>query len=154
MDELEHLKNAPVSTSRPGTGNYDADVLRKERNALREENKRLQHQLKDNTTGGPGAGSGGGTGAEGAMQQEIDRLNKKLRDLQSGMEGVDGSGNVRMMKQKIVYLENMMRNLEKERSELSVRATMAEEQLKNLHEQMNSSVQNYQRKISELKKIV
>lgn len=47
-----------------------------------------------------------------------------------------------------------MRNLEKERSELSVRATMAEEQLKNLHEQMNTSVQNYQRKISELKKIV
>lgn len=41
MDELEHLKNAPVSTSRPGTGNYDSDVLRKERNALREENKRL-----------------------------------------------------------------------------------------------------------------
>ena len=69
MDELEHLKNAPVSTSRPGTGNYDADVLRKERNALREENKRLQHQLKDNmTSGGPGAGSGTGAGAEGAMQ--------------------------------------------------------------------------------------
>jgi Skp family chaperone for outer membrane proteins len=46
----------------------------------------------------------------------------------------------------------MMRQLEKERSELSVRATMAEEQLKNLHEQMNTSIQNYQRKISELKK--
>ncbi len=61
------------------------------------------------------------------MQEEINRLNKKLRDLQGGMEAVDGTGNVRMMKQKIVYLENMMRNLEKERSELSVRATMAEE---------------------------
>jgi len=47
-----------------------------------------------------------------------------------------------------------MRKLEKERSELSVRATMAEEQLKNLHEHMNTSIQNYQRKIAELKRIV
>jgi hypothetical protein len=32
------------------------------------------------------------------MQEEINRLNKKLRDLQGGMEAVDGTGNVRMMK--------------------------------------------------------
>jgi len=41
LNEIEYLKRAPVSQFRTGSGNYDVDVLRKERNQLREENRRL-----------------------------------------------------------------------------------------------------------------
>jgi hypothetical protein len=62
--------------------------------------------------------------------------------------------NPRALKQKVTFLEKTIQQLEKERSELSVRATMAEEQLKNLQEFMNATSQQYQRKILELSKRV
>ena len=62
--------------------------------------------------------------------------------------------NPSALKQKISYLEKTIQQLEKERSELNVRATMAEEQLKNLQEFMNSTSQQYQKKILELSKRV
>jgi hypothetical protein len=58
------------------------------------------------------------------------------------------------LKQKIVFLEKTVIQLEKERSELSVRATMAEEQLKSFQELMNSTTSQYQKKILELNKRV
>ena len=51
-----------------------------------------------------------------------------------------------------MYLESALRDLEKERSELKVRATMAEQQLKTLQEHYNKANQDYQKKILELKK--
>ena len=167
MSELEQLKSQPVSVSRPGSGQYDTDVLRKERNQLREENKRLMQEVRDlrmqtGTRAAPaaqpskggereapqGAATGGG-GNVAAFQEEIERLNRKVKEYESTPSG---SGNVRLLQQKIAYLEEVLRKLERERSELSVRATMAEEQLKNLHESMNATVQSYQKKIADLKR--
>jgi len=58
------------------------------------------------------------------------------------------------LKQKIYFLEKTISQIEKERSELSVRATMAEEQLKSFQELMNSTTGQYQKKILELNKRV
>lgn len=183
VSELEQLKAQPVSTSRPGSGQYDVDVLRKERNQLKEENKRLMQEVRElrnkmnlvpaaapmstgmgglGVTGGGmqgggmqgggmqgGGGMHGGGGNSQALQEEVDRLNRKLKDLESLPAG---TGNVRLLQQKVAYLEEVLRKLERERSELSVRATMAEEQLKNLHESMNSTIQTYQKKIADLKR--
>lgn len=149
LQELTFLKGAPISASRPGTGSYDIDVLRKERNQLREENRRLHQELRE------ARNSVGAQGSEKALQDEVLRLNKKLGEYERGVENVgSGTTNVRLLQQKIAYLDEVMRKLERERSELSVRATMAEEQLKNLNEHMNSSIQNYQRKIADLNKTV
>ena len=64
------------------------------------------------------------------------------------------SGVPKQQQQKIKYLEEVLKKLERERSELSVRATMAEEQLKNMQEHMDASVRNYQRKMAELTMMV
>jgi len=56
------------------------------------------------------------------------------------------------LRQKIVYLENALREIEKERSEYKVKATMAEEQLNTLQEYYKKSTQDYQKKIKDLKK--
>lgn len=152
LTEIEYLKGAPLSQSRPGTGNYDVDVLRKERNQLREENRKLNQDIRELKVRGGGPG---GSGNEQALQGEIERLRRKLNEFEQGIANVpSGNQNPRQMQQKMSYLEEVLRKLERERSELSIRATMAEEQLKNLNEHMNSSIQNYQRKISECKKII
>ena len=56
------------------------------------------------------------------------------------------------LKQKILFLEKSVQQLEKERSEFSVRATMAEEQLNSLQEHMSENTKQYQKKILELSK--
>jgi len=53
-----------------------------------------------------------------------------------------------------MFLEKSTQQLERERSEFAVRATMAEEQLKNFQELMNLTSQQYQKKILELNKRV
>ena len=60
--------------------------------------------------------------------------------------------NSSALKQKIYFLEKTINQIEKERSEFSVRATMAEEQLKSFQEMMNSTTGQYQKKILELNK--
>jgi uncharacterized alpha-E superfamily protein len=67
---------------------------------------------------------------------------------------MDINDNPKSLRHKIQYLEKTIEDLEKERSELKVRATMAQEQLKNLQEFMNSNSQQYQKKILELSKRV
>lgn len=62
--------------------------------------------------------------------------------------------NPKALKQKILFLERTIQQIEKERSELSVRSTMAEEQVRNFQELMNSTSQQYQKKILELNKRV
>jgi len=61
-------------------------------------------------------------------------------------------GSSKQLKQRIFYLENAIKDSEKERSELKVRATMAEQQLKTLQEHFNKTTHEYQKKIIELKK--
>ena len=60
--------------------------------------------------------------------------------------------NPKSLKMKIKFLESTIENLEKERSELNMRCTMAEEQLKNFQEMFNTTTQGYQKKILELNK--
>jgi len=64
------------------------------------------------------------------------------------------SGNVKYLKNKIFHLEKTLNQLEKERSELSVRSTMAEEQLKNLQEHLGTSAHSYNKKILDMKKML
>jgi len=47
-------------------------------------------------------------------------------------------------------MQASIKDLEKERSNLKVRATIAEEQLKTLQKNYDKSTYNYQKKISEL----
>lgn len=56
------------------------------------------------------------------------------------------------MKQKIVVLEKSLDQVEKERSELQVRASMAEQQLATMNELMISKASEYKKKINELQK--
>jgi hypothetical protein len=51
-------------------------------------------------------------------------------------------------------LEKTIQQIEKERSELSVRATTAEEQLNNFQDLLNNTSQNYMKRILELSKRV
>jgi hypothetical protein len=62
------------------------------------------------------------------------------------------SGGAKALKNKVFHLEKSMAELEKERSQLQVKATMAEEQLKNLQDHMTTSTHGYQKKIFEMKK--
>ena len=77
-----------------------------------------------------------------------------MTELEAGGNVGNSAGNSRNLQQKIGYLEDVLKKLEKERSELSVRATMAEEQLKNMQEHMNSTIQNYQKKLSDCKRTI
>lgn len=62
------------------------------------------------------------------------------------------SGETKNLRQKLEYYEKSIRTLEKERSELIVRSTMAEEQLKHLQEHLNKVTYDYHRKLTEMKK--
>ena len=91
------------------------------------------------------------------LRKERDALlkeNVKLQNYVGEESAGPQSGNVKYLKSKIFYLEKELGKVEKERSELSVRATMAEEQLKNLQEHLSTSAHSYQKKIFELKKIL
>lgn len=140
-NEIEFLKG----NSRPGTG--DLEVLRKERNQLREENRKLHQDIREfKVRSGTSEQFGSG---------EVETLRKRVSELEKILNSSAGNqGNPKALQQKIFYLEEVLRKLEKERSELSVRATMAEEQLKSLQEHMNNSLQNSQKKLNEYKKII
>mmetsp|Transcript_1356 Transcript_1356/g.1426 ORF Transcript_1356/g.1426 Transcript_1356/m.1426 type:complete len:109 (-) Transcript_1356:91-417(-) len=88
------------------------------------------------------------------LRTEIDRLTKRIRDFEKLETSGGESGDIIYLKRKIYFLEKTLEQVEKERSELSMKCTMSEEQLKRLQEQMNVSVQTSQRKIIELKKMV
>ena len=89
------------------------------------------------------------------MRRERDALveeNKKLKALMNEDSAGPSSGNAKYLKNKVFHLEKMLAQLEKERSELSVRATMAEEQLKNMQEHFATQSHTNQKKVFELKK--
>lgn len=140
LSEIEFLKGSSRPTS------SDNDVLRKERNQLREENRKLHQDIREYKVRGGGSDS--------AAYGEVERLRKKIADMENSINNSAGGGSARGLQQKIGYLEDVLKKLEKERSELSVRATMAEEQLKNMQEHMNNTIQNYQKKLGDCKKII
>jgi hypothetical protein len=112
LEEIEKLKKTRPSTSSETT------KLKKERDNLLEENKRLKTLINDASL----------------IKDEHTQENPKY------------------LKQKILFLEKTVQQLEKERSEFSVRATMAEEQLSSLQEHMSENTKQYQKKILELSK--
>lgn len=69
--------------------------------------------------------------------------NRKLKALINEDSAAPTSGNAKYLKNKIFHLDKTLSQLEKERSELSVRATMAEEQLKNLQEHLTTNTHSY-----------
>jgi len=103
--------------TRPSTSS-ETTKLKKERDNLLEENKRLKTLINDASL----------------IKDEHTQENPKY------------------LKQKILFLEKTVQQLEKERSEFSVRATMAEEQLSSLQEHMSENTKQYQKKILELSK--
>ena len=94
------------------------------------------------------------------LKNEINRLTEENRSLKttindtalSDIQSTADLNNPKAMKIKISFLEKTIEQLEKERSELNMRCTMAEEQLKNFQEMFNSTTQGYQKKILELNK--
>lgn len=64
------------------------------------------------------------------------------------------SGNAKYLKNKIFHLEKTLSQLEKERSELSVRATMAEQQVQSMQEYMTQAQQTYKKKEFDMKKML
>ena len=94
------------------------------------------------------------------LKNEINRLSEENRQLKttindtalSDIQTTADINNPKAMKMKINFLEKTIEQLERERSELNMRCTMAEEQLKNFQEMFNSTTQGYQKKILELNK--
>ena len=94
------------------------------------------------------------------LKDEINRLTEENRSLKttindtalSDIQSTADLNNPKAMKIKINFLEKTIEQLEKERSELNMRCTMAEEQLKSFQEMFNSTTQGYQKKILELNK--
>lgn len=89
--------------------------------------------------------------------------NRKLKTMINEDSAAPTSGNAKYLKNKvgfyyhffqIFHYEKTLGQLEKERSELSVRATMAEAQLQNLTEHLTTNTHSYQKKIFEMKKIL
>jgi len=80
--------------------------------------------------------------------------NKKMRNMLNDESAGPQSGNAKYLRNKVFHLEKTLGQLERERSELSVRSTMAEEQLKNMQEHLSTSTHSYQKKIFEMKKIL
>eukprot|EP01022_Parablepharisma_sp_SALTPOND_P008815 TRINITY_DN136_c0_g6_i1.p4 TRINITY_DN136_c0_g6~~TRINITY_DN136_c0_g6_i1.p4 ORF type:complete len:619 (+),score=132.25 TRINITY_DN136_c0_g6_i1:11833-13689(+) len=127
LEELKALKEGGVKKSlRPGTGEEDYEQIKKERTKLLEENRKLKIIVFN--------------------------LLVIKQQLEQDAAGPSSGGTIKQLKQRIMYLENAVHDLEKERSELKVRATMAEQQLKTLQGYYNKATQDYQRRLLEMKK--
>lgn len=87
------------------------------------------------------------------LQEEVKRLKVLINENLLKDEPLTNE-NPKTLKQKIGFLERTIQEIEKERSELSIRATMAEEQVNNFQALMNAASQQYQKKILELNKRV
>ena len=112
------------------------------------------------------AGINGNTNDTGNNTDEINKLkieanrlkdeNEKLRVLinETSLRDPDNysNDNPKAMMQQNQFLKNQIQQLENERAELLVRATSAEEQLKNIMAYNNETNQNYNKKILELSK--
>jgi hypothetical protein len=140
MSEINRLK-AGNNSREQSRGDGGDQQMRRERNDLQEENRRLISLLKDNKKWDIYM-----------LQKENEKLSRTLKDYESNESVAPISGDTVGLKQKVMYYEKAMKQLEKERSELMVKATMAEEQLKNLQEHMNKSTQEYTKKMFDMKK--
>lgn len=72
---------------------------------------------------------------------------------QGGAAG-PSSGNAKQLQSKIKQFEQMLAKLEKERSELKTRCTMAESQNKALQDHLSAQAQQSTAKINEMKALL
>ncbi|CAD8069428.1 unnamed protein product [Paramecium primaurelia] len=134
ISEIQLLKQSQVSDN----NNNNDSSLRRERNDLQEENRRLVQLLKDSNKWDLHK-----------IQQENERLLKIVKEYE--MIGPQ-SGQSKNVQQKIQFYEQLTKQLERERTELVVKATVAEEQLVQLQASMTRVAVDYQKQINELKK--
>ena len=171
-----------VATMRPGargtvsnlgnSGNIDNLSEKEIQKRILEEIQKLGRDnngrmVKESSGGVSGVGGKSAAVMNAGMVKEMERLksensllsaeNKRLKSTinetaLSDIKIADDPENQRALKMKISFLQKTIESLEKERSELNMRCTMAEEQLKNFQEMFNTTTQGYQKKILELNK--
>lgn len=136
---------APASPSTVFNSPADAgelEELRREKAQLKEEVERVNRVIKES-----------GQYDVYVLRKENDRLLKMMKEYENNYGPASPeSGDTRILAQKISYYEKSIRQLEAERSELLSRATMAEEQLKNLQQHMSKVTTEYQKNMLDLKK--
>eukprot|EP00828_Plagiopyla_frontata_P003703 TRINITY_DN11192_c0_g1_i2.p1 TRINITY_DN11192_c0_g1~~TRINITY_DN11192_c0_g1_i2.p1 ORF type:complete len:540 (+),score=78.71 TRINITY_DN11192_c0_g1_i2:95-1621(+) len=141
-NEIKILRgNQESRGGRPQSSSLEFEKLKKERNQLQEENRGLVGMLKDNKKWDIYL-----------LLRENEQIKKTLTEYQTNDSVAPISGDTRNLKQKIQFYEKTIKQLEKERSELIVRSTMAEEQLKSLQEHLSKSTADYQKKILQYQK--
>lgn len=119
----------------------EIEELRREKAQLKEENEKVIRVMKES-----------GQYDVYMLRKENERLQKVIKEFENNYGAVSPeSGDTKVLSQKIVYYEKAIRQLESERSELLSRATMAEEQLRNLEKDMKRVVTEYQQNIIKLK---
>lgn len=126
----------PVSVS-----GQEIEELRREKAQLKEELEKTMRTMKES-----------GQYDVYVLRKENERLQKVIKEFENNYgHASPESGDTKVLSQKIAYYEKAIRQLETERSELLSRATMAEEQLKNLEKDMKRVVTEYQQNIIKLK---
>lgn len=119
----------------------EVEELRREKSLLKEENEKITRMIKES-----------GQYDVYMLRKENERLQKVIKEFENNYGSISPeSGDTKVLSQKIVYYEKAIRQLESERSELLSRATMAEEQLRNLEKDMKRVVTEYQQNIIKLK---
>ena len=141
MNQTGAQVNVKSNSYAPMSGGAEVDELKREKSQLKEEVEKLTRMMKES-----------GQFDVYVMKKENERLHKVIKEFENnyGAAGPE-SGDSKVLSQKIQYYEKAIRQLEVERSELLSRATMAEEQLKNLQQHMSKVTTEYQRNMMELK---
>lgn len=125
LEELNRLKSSSVYPQQAANANNPQ--LQKETDKLRIDNTKLTEENK-------------------RLKTIINETS--VQDTQNTRDG----DNPKSMKMKIAYLEKAIEQLEKERTELMTKCTMAEEQLRNFQAMFETTTNGYQKKILELNK--
>ena len=136
-----HAKPSQAAYRPMSVSSQEIEELRREKAQLKEENEKVMRMVKES-----------GQYDVYMLRKENERLQKVIKEFENNYGAVSPeSGDSKVLSQKIVYYEKAIRQLEAERSELLSRATMAEEQLKNLEKDMKRVVTEYQQNIIKLK---
>jgi len=139
----EHSRDLQRREQEYSTELTKRDVEAAARNA---ENRELKEMRAKENIGVKAQQQLGGSGQEAQLIEENRVLQEKLATIQD-----QTPANQRAQLQRLGFLEKTSRTLEAERSELLVRATVAEEQLSELQRHLKEMTKSYQMEIANLK---
>lgn len=139
----EHSRDLQRREQEYSTELTKRDVEAAARNA---ENRELKEMRAKENIGVKAQQQLGGSGQEAQLIEENRVLQEKLATIQD-----QTPANQRAQLQRLGFLEKTSRTLEAERSELLVRATVAEEQLTELQRHLKEMTKSYQMEIANLK---